>query len=257
MIKRYLKFGIPVVLGLVLVFGNLTAQPGHERYEELIVTDNDIIIQTYGSGDYTGIKVQELGVSNYFIRMTWNVTQNEGWLIANNGALWLGSASGVITNNDFLVKEKTLYISSTAESGADSITIYDDGTDAFINPENPLTIGNDTEIIGNATAYNYIGATATLSSDNDDYDVTDIATLWINTDDNTVTLGGLQGGVNGQELNIVMVMDDNNFVLEDAEGVGTQDIHTPGSDDITFEKEGGAVLVCNGTVWKVVSYSKE
>lgn len=101
-------------------------------------------------------------------------------------------------------------------------------------------------------------ATATSSGNggvNDNYDVSAIGILYADTgNDSAIVIGGLQGGVAGQVLFILKVDALQSVTIEHAEGVGTQNILTSNTNDISLTDYGGALLVCNGTSWFVVNH---
>ena len=71
--------------------------------------------------------------------------------------------------------------------------------------------------------------------------------LKVNTTDNTITLGGLTGGVTGQIVHIIKSVATNNLVLENAEG-DAQDFLL--GADVTFTgKPGGITVIYDGSNW--------
>ena len=102
--------------------------------------------------------------------------------------------------------------------------------------------------------------TATFSTEGptDDLNVEGINTLFINAGSNDVTIGGFEGGIDGQILRIVIIDPANWVTLEHAEGGGNQDIllHR-GSDETIDGHFGGWILVCHGGVdWHDASHAK-
>ena len=69
------------------------------------------------------------------------------------------------------------------------------------------------------------------------------------------SIQGFTGGIAGQILYLCKTGSTNTLTLEDHEGVsGVQNICCVDAQDYTFAAgSGGAVLVCDGTNWNVVS----
>lgn len=121
----------------------------------------------------------------------------------------------------------------------------------------------DTASFDGVSSYHFDGAinSATLdlsvAGPTDDLNITGVNTVFINTSGNNVTIGGFVGGVNGQELRVVVIDASNNTILEHAEGTGNQDIYLhAGADEILDAHYGGWNLVCNGTHWYDESHAK-
>ena len=92
----------------------------------------------------------------------------------------------------------------------------------------------------------------------DNLDVTDVNTVFINTADNNVTLGGTVGGVDGQILCVVIHNATNNTTIENEEGTGNQDfvLHA-GADETLIAEYGGWVFINHGgTHWHDASHAK-
>ena len=103
--------------------------------------------------------------------------------------------------------------------------------------------------------------TATLSAvgPTDNYDVSKVGILFIDTTANSVTIGGFVGGVAGQMIHIIKTDDTvGNFArLENEEGTGNQDIHLHAALDETLTAEfGGWTLICDGSDWYDESHAK-
>jgi hypothetical protein len=77
----------------------------------------------------------------------------------------------------------------------------------------------------------------------------------VNTAGGSITIGGFIGGVSGQILHLYN-SGANNVVLEDDEATGNQDIKTPGGIDITITAEGGATLLCDGSLWWIIGIAQ-
>lgn len=111
---------------------------------------------------------------------------------------------------------------------------------------------------GSPTVTRLVNTTATLSAagPTDNLDVSGVNTVLVDTSSNNVTLGGMTGGVSGQQLRIVIVNATNNTTLENAEATGNQDIYLESAGDETKTAVyGGWLLECNGTHWYQVAGS--
>ncbi len=99
-------------------------------------------------------------------------------------------------------------------------------------------------------------ATKTITASADNIDVSGINTLFVDPAA-AVVIGGFTGGVNGQELRVVVIDADQNVTLEHAEGVGDQDVYMHLSADETLDSHyGGWNLVCNGSDWYDESHAR-
>ena len=95
-------------------------------------------------------------------------------------------------------------------------------------------------------------ATATVSATGPSSpDVSGINVLFVDTSGNNVTLGGLQGGVAGQVLQIVKMNASNDLVLEDSEGDTGQDFLLKADRNLEAEP-GMFTCVCDGSNWVVL-----
>jgi len=102
-------------------------------------------------------------------------------------------------------------------------------------------------------AQSYTTTDAANDAANDDFDVTGGGAFYVDTSGGSVTIGGLKGGVAGQKLTILKYLAANDLVIENAEGIGTQDIYTNDGANITLSTLGGVNLLCNGANWYVIS----
>jgi hypothetical protein len=109
------------------------------------------------------------------------------------------------------------------------------------------------QVVG-AIASGYTAA-FTTAGPTDNLDVSLKNTLFVDTSGNSVTIGGLAGGVAGQSLRIVKTSALNTLTLENVEGGGSQDIYLSSCADeaIAVGCVGAWVLECNGTSWFVSS----
>lgn len=92
----------------------------------------------------------------------------------------------------------------------------------------------------------------------DDVDVSNVGTLFIDAGATAITIGGFVGGVDGQVLNIAIIDPANSVTLEHAEGGGNQDIllHN-GADETIDGNYGGWSLVCHaGIDWHDTDHAK-
>jgi len=107
-------------------------------------------------------------------------------------------------------------------------------------------------IVRNSATLSAVGPT-------DNYNVSKINNLFINTTANSVTIGGFVGGVSGQILHIIKTDNTggNSATLEHNEGTGNQDIFLhAGIDEVLTAEYGGWTLICNGTSWFDESHAK-
>ncbi len=112
--------------------------------------------------------------------------------------------------------------------------------------------GTDNLLVDGRTS----SGTATITASADDTDVSGINTLFINPAA-AVVIGAFVGGVNGQELRVVIIDDDQNVTLEHNEGTGNQNIFLHRGVDETLDSHyGGWNLVCNGSNWYDESHSR-
>ena len=104
---------------------------------------------------------------------------------------------------------------------------------------------------GSGVAINTRVASATASVDAagpSSPDVSGCNVLLVDTSGNNVTLGGLQGGVTGQVLQIVKTSASNNLVLENSDGDTGQDFLLKADTTITAQP-GMFTCVFDGTNW--------
>ena len=103
-------------------------------------------------------------------------------------------------------------------------------------------------VINTQMSYKTLTWTATTGTP----DVTGVNVILADTSSNTITLGGLTGGVVGQVVYIVKTSATNNLVLENAEGDG-QDFLIDNGDLTMTAIAGGVICVYNGSKWQVIS----
>ncbi len=98
----------------------------------------------------------------------------------------------------------------------------------------------------------------TLGNDDtnvDDFDVSSIApagVLFVNNTTEILYLRGFSNGVAGQIIYITKIAT-NDLTIVDNATAGTQKINGSGGNDKTIQTTGGAILVCDGTAWYVIS----
>ncbi len=98
--------------------------------------------------------------------------------------------------------------------------------------------------------------TATITASSDITDVSGINTLFINPAA-AVTIGAFIGGVNGQELRVVIIDNNQNVTLEHSKGTGNQNILLhKGANETIDSHYGGWNLVCDGSSWYDESHAK-
>ena len=93
----------------------------------------------------------------------------------------------------------------------------------------------------------------------DNLDITGVNTVFVDTTNGDITLGGLVGGVDGQYIFIVKIVAANDLTLEHLEGVGgdTDDFFMHQIADETIDA-GGVPLVFDGVTerWYDISHAK-
>jgi len=113
----------------------------------------------------------------------------------------------------------------------------------FAGDGDPVREGKAATIILRTTTLSTTGPT-------DDLDVSNVNVIKVDTTSNNVTIGGFTGGVDGQQIAIVIVNATNNTTLENVEGTGNQDIYLESAVDETKTATfGGWILECDGTHW--------
>ncbi len=93
----------------------------------------------------------------------------------------------------------------------------------------------------------------TLDGDTDNLDVSGAKSVFCDTTDGNIVIGGLSNGDTGQVIHIIKIVSGNNLTIENFEEAGTEDIMTNDGADIVLGTLGGATLVFSGTAWFVVS----
>ena len=175
------------------------------------------------------------------------------WNNASSGSIYFGLFGGsnfgvaIIEGHADLnaVTKGLLEVNSTGR--ADGITATFMGGDVGIGVTDPHS---KLEVAGAISS-----ATLNVTANQTNLDVSGVNTIFINITGD-ITLSGLQGGVNGQTLNIVIVGNFVNHVtLGHAAGTGTQDFINHLSVDELMD-HGGAIYVCNGTDWYDASHSR-
>lgn len=123
---------------------------------------------------------------------------------------------------------------------------------------NELTIGDAiTDTLCTTGVLEVCGGfrTATVAASADDVDVANSVVLVCNTSGGSITIGGFLNGAIGAVLHLYN-SSTNDITLEDDEGTGNQDIKTNTGADVTITAEGGATLVCDGSLWYIVGIAQ-
>lgn len=197
------------------------------------------------------------GAANIAIGTTalWALTGNSH----SNVAIGHNAGRGVFGVSAFL--ENVLIGRDAGKSlttGGDNVMIgYQAGDDITTGANNiiigvninPPTVGTDDHInIGN-TIYGDISTgnvriagsissathTFTAAGPTNNVDVAGINTLFIDTSDNNVTIGGFSGGVDGQKLSVVKCCPSNDVTLEHNHGGGSEEILLHNGADETID----------------------
>jgi len=123
-----------------------------------------------------------------------------------------------------------------------------------------LYVEGNCEITGDLTVTNLtldgrrVDSSITISTDQDNLDVSNVNVVRVETGSNNVTIGGLSGGVTNQTITFYKPSTLNNLIFEHAEGVGDQDIRTNTDADLTFSKRVKVSLICAGVAWLTDKY---
>ncbi len=135
----------------------------------------------------------------------------------------------------------------------DSAQIYYDPNDTLhIEAEDGDVVKINNELVVNGAIS---GGLATITATADDVSIDSVFVLNVNTAGGNVTIGSFTGGVANQVLHIYNSAT-NNIILEDDEGTAGQDIKTNSAGDITITAEGGATLVCDGSLWYIIGIAQ-
>lgn len=142
----------------------------------------------------------------------------------------------------------------------DRVTLEYDGPDTNLR----TTWDKQWEPWGPILGYRAMGSpysgtkTHSAAGPTDNVDVADIGILLIDCAANAVTIGGLTGGIEGQQLHIVRLCAAvNDVTLEHDEAHAFQKLFLHVGNDETLTGEyGGWTLVCNGSHWFDVSHAK-
>mgnify|MGYP003111489617 CR=1 FL=1 len=139
----------------------------------------------------------------------------------------------------------------------------DEGNDFIVDTDTLVVEGDNNRVgIGTTSPASTLDVEGTVSykhtafstaGPTDGIDVSDTTVLEVDTSSNNVTMGGFQGGVQGQILYIVKT-DTTNFIqLEHNETTtnpaGHQKIYLTSGSDERVVGYGGWTLYCNGTDW--------
>jgi len=79
--------------------------------------------------------------------------------------------------------------------------------------------------------------------------------LSVDTSGGSVELRGFSDGLNGQTVFVVKPSSSNSIIVKHNHVDATQKILTPSSADVTLSSYEGCILVCNGTSWRLCSYT--
>lgn len=97
--------------------------------------------------------------------------------------------------------------------------------------------------------------TFSVAGTSDTVGIANVSILKVDASGGSITIGGFTGGITGQILHVYNSAA-NNLTLEDDEATGNQDIKCPAGTDITITVEGGATLLCDGTLWWIIGIAQ-
>lgn len=227
--------------------------------DTFVVNDNNADLDFQIKGD-TNNNVFFVDSSNE--RVGIGTTNPTGKLEINMGSTDYGGVkiigeqfSAVDTATRLMIKDNTgnigWYLSAKNDG---SFAIHEHGVGDHIHIENTngrVGIGTETPDAKLDVAGAIVSGTATITADTDNYDVSGINTLFCNTESNDITIGGLSGGVDGQNLHIIKYHNTHiltiKFACSGASGsdriwIGTQADLVLGNSGF-----GGYTLVYSGT----------
>ena len=187
--------------------------------------------------------------------------------VAGVGLLLVDSSGNDVTIGAFTggINGQVLQVART--SGSNEVTLeHNEGTgnqDILLakSADDLLDTFGGWTLVCNGTSWIEVGkykgvSTLSLVGPTDDVDANGKDVIFVDTSSNSVTIGGLINGINGQELTIVRTDTSNTLVLEHNEGGGNQDIFLANESDLTLHNYGGVRLVCDGTSWYEVGDRK-
>jgi len=113
------------------------------------------------------------------------------------------------------------------------------------------------QINGNAYINGRVrGERSILYVTTDDFDVSNITLLNVNSSGGSVNINGLSGGYSSDGLKQILFLSKvsgaNTVTIVHNSGTGTQKILTPDGLDIDLQTYAGRVLLYDGTYWRVI-----
>ena len=143
MIKKLIGLIVAsILLAGVSAIAQNSSLPGATFFDDKALTVFwDADPNPYGTQfHYPFIKMGESDAKH--LELKWMSNVDEAHIRAFLGGLWLRAAGGGVVINISNLRIRKSHLIITDASEADSIDIYDDGTNARIDPDNPLIIDN-------------------------------------------------------------------------------------------------------------------
>ena len=191
------------------------------------------------------------------------------------------SAVGAATNEHVLTKDtgtgNAIWKAAAGGGGSDAFTVKVDAaatagylgaanndgilraTDgiAYSDGGDYITLSLDSAYLPTFAGMNITGPSffepGSIDANSDNFDVSGISVLYVDTSGNSVRMGGFSGGSVGQILFVLKSSINNSMILEHYESTGTQKIMTDDGHDITFTSRGGCMMFCSGTYWYTIT----
>lgn len=181
------------------------------------------------------------------------------------------NAENITHNHDHELKiNPTIYIHSDTSPNTDNTQwmsfahdktngVFGLGTGNYIFLDGKFGIGvsdphSKVEVAGAISS-----GTMTITASANDTDVSGVNTLYVNTAGvgNDIVIGGLVGGVDGQQLSIVVIDNTNSTtLLHLEEGSPFICLHKGEDETLSPPFWGGWAFVCKGVVWYETSHAK-
>lgn len=174
-----------------------------------------------------------------FVAIVWAGTVSEqpyGWAFPK----WYSYSGGAAS--DYYLEHPTL-------TGNDQV-VSEDATQTLTNKTliSP-TITGPTITSAGALSFNTVTYAFGSTDHQDDIDVSGVSMIFLDSSEYAITIGGLDGGVAGQQLFLSVIDATETITIENDETTGEQKLMLDGAGDVTLNVNEGMHLVCDGTNW--------